>query len=65
MARKYFQFKGTRYDIGTKLTVQLPDGEQKKTTYFGYGHFEDIADGTQITIVSIDSPKYFIETYTK
>ena len=65
MTRRYFQFKGMRYDMGTTLTVQLPDGEQKKTTYLGFGHFEGVAVGTEVTIVSIESPKYFVEKYTK
>ena len=64
MTRRYFEFKGLRYDMGTTLTVKV-DGEEKKTTYLGFGRFDGVSADAEVTIVTIDSPKYFVEKYTK
>lgn len=65
MFKKYFEFKGMRYDMGTKVMVRLSNGEIKETTYFGYGKFENIAPDAECSVVEIVSPKYFIETVKK
>ena len=60
---KYFEFNGLRYDMGTKLIVQLPDGTIKETTYLGYGWFENLTpDVTEFGVVEITHPKYYVET---
>ena len=62
MNKKYFEFEGQRYDIGTKVEVQLADGETKESVYLGFGWFENLTPNvTDFTITKIVTPKYFVE----
>ena len=62
MNKKYFEFEGQRYDIGTKVEVQLADESTMETTYLGFGWFENLTPNvTDFTIKKIVTPKYFVE----
>ena len=59
---KFFEYKGLRYDVGTKLIAELPNGTVMETTYLGFGWFENITpDYDEIAVVEITHPKFYVE----